>query len=139
MQEATARLENWGIVDGKKKLFGNVHADTKARFEDGQYVQITPMFDNDELDIEALTEGQVVETKNSTYLLGAPQPYYDAILDNWIDMIGRVNGAIRNDKKGRFTNGDRVTTSTVLEGKTEEWEIIKTRNSTYLLGKRFSA
>ncbi|AIK68461.1 hypothetical protein P10VF_248 [Rhizobium phage vB_RleM_P10VF] len=134
MTEATARLENWGIVDGKKKLFGNVHADTKARFEDGQYVQITPI----DVDLEGLTVGQVVETKNSTYLLGEPQPYYDAILDNWVEMMSRVNGAIRNDKKGRFDTGERVTTSTVLEGKMEEWEIIKTRNSTYLLGKRFS-
>ncbi|QNH71475.1 hypothetical protein PP938_gp022 [Rhizobium phage AF3] len=135
MTEATARLENWGIVDGKKKLFGNVHADTKARFEDGQYVQITPI----DVDLEDLTVGQVVETKNSTYLLGEPQPYYDAILDNWVEMMSRVNGAIRNDKKSRFDTGERVTTSTVLEGKMEEWEIIKTRNSTYLLGKRFSA
>ncbi|QNH71893.1 hypothetical protein P9VFCI_042 [Rhizobium phage P9VFCI] len=135
MTEATARLENWGIVDGKKKLFGNVHADTKARFEDGQYVQITPI----DVDLEDLTVGQVVETKNSTYLLGEPQPYYDAILDNWVDMLSCINGAIRNDKKGRFENGVRVTTSAVIEGKMEEWEIIKTRNSTYLLGKRFSA
>lgn len=64
----------------------------------------------------------------------------DGTLDNWnvhrfSDGSVLVYGYIKGDKKGRFEDGDYIHTSYCLDDCVfEEGSIIKTRNSTYLLG-----
>lgn len=65
-------------------------------------------------------------------------PQVDGVLENWIAYPfggSRINGKIYGDSKGRFNDGDVVTTSSVVEGDIKEGSIVKTRNSSYRLGK----
>jgi hypothetical protein len=66
---------------------------------------------------------------------------YNAVLENWTvvrqgsSTIGY--GKIYGDDKNRFKNGDDIITSSVVtSGPYVEGNIIKTRNTNYLLGKR---
>ena len=64
---------------------------------------------------------------------------YDAILENWyIDLLGNVlYGNVYFDSKNRFKNGDLIHTSKVLNPETfGELDIIQTRNTKYLLGRK---
>ncbi|QIG68142.1 hypothetical protein EVB55_207 [Rhizobium phage RHph_Y68] len=135
MTEYTARLEDWGVIDGKNQIFGNVFEDSKGRFDDGQYVKTSPSEQN----LHLLEEGDVVHTKNSVYLLGKRQPEYDARLESWyvLPMNSGICGKIQDDKKRRFQDGDVVYTTRVVEGNVEAYKVIRTRNSTYLLGKPY--
>ncbi len=65
-------------------------------------------------------------------------PQVDGVLEDWIAYPfggSRINGKIYGDSKGRFNDGEVVTTSTVVEGDIKEGSIVKTRNSSYRLGK----
>jgi hypothetical protein len=134
MVQHTGRLENWGLTDDKKNLFGNIFEDAKERFTDGQYIKTTPQFGN--MDLDDLKEGDLVVTKSSVYLLGKKQPDYDARLENWTPLFGGgISGFIYADKKRRFFDNDFVYTSKVVEGELSPYNVVQTRNSTYLLGK----
>ena len=65
------------------------------------------------------------------------QQEYTARLEDWTIMIVCAYGEIHDDIHERWENGHRIRTSTVIEANREpkEGDIIKTRNSTYLLGK----
>lgn len=58
-----ARLENWVLFYGK--INGDIYDDTKNRFVDGTNVT-TSTINN----CEIIAEGQIIETRNSVYLLG---------------------------------------------------------------------
>lgn len=68
------------------------------------------------------------------------QNVYDAILEDWSPLrVGSgtvIRGEIKSDDKGRFKDGEFIRTSAVIDGTFHEGNIINTRNSTYLLGKR---
>ncbi len=59
----TARVENWVVEGGR--VHGVVYDDRKQRFEDGTYIHTSPL-----LLIGRPTEGAIMETENSRYLLG---------------------------------------------------------------------
>lgn len=67
-----------------------------------------------------------------------------AILDDWIvDPFGRsvIWGRVRDDKAGRFRDGTDIRTSRIdLDAvgfrALKEGDIVKTLNSSYLLGKK---
>jgi len=65
MSEATARLEGWYFLNGV--LYGAIYDDTKMRFRDG-----TPVHTSTVTAGHQAGEGEVVTTRNSTYLLGKP-------------------------------------------------------------------
>ncbi len=63
----TGRLEGWSIQQVTKKEFivwGSVFDDVHKRFFDGQRIHTSG------IKSRPLKEGDVVETRNSTYLLG---------------------------------------------------------------------
>jgi len=73
---------------------------------------------------------------------------HDAILKNWIISPLHINslaGQIFGDTKGafggpRWEDGTSVTTSTISADQAiEEGAVIQTRNTRYLLGKRFES
>lgn len=65
---------------------------------------------------------------------------FDAILEDWSPMrtgdYTILRGEIKGDEKARFRDGDYIRTSAVVEGELCEGNIIETRNTKYLLGKR---
>jgi hypothetical protein len=65
---------------------------------------------------------------------------FDAVLENWsplrVGISTVVRGEIKGDDKNRFKDGDFIRTSAVLDGWLHEGNIIQTRNTRYLLGKR---
>ena len=65
---------------------------------------------------------------------------FDAVLEDWMPLRSGdftiLRGAIKSDEKGRFRDGEFIRTSAVLDGWFNEGNIIKTRNTLYLLGKR---
>ena len=69
-----------------------------------------------------------------------PELPYTARLANWHQVGHVIHGNIFGDASGRFDDGTSVITSAVLSRDEDVREgcLIKTRNSTYLLGKPFS-
>jgi hypothetical protein len=67
----TGRLENWKVAvrtpDGYT-LFGALYEDKEHRFPDGVQVHTSLVHDK----LKDPRSGDVVETKNSTYVLGSP-------------------------------------------------------------------
>ena len=65
---------------------------------------------------------------------------FDAVIEDWSPLrVGGstvIRGAIKGDEKSRFEDGEFIRTSAVLDGWFQEGNIINTRNSRYLLGKR---
>lgn len=65
---------------------------------------------------------------------------FDAVLENWsplrVGISTVVRGDIKGDDKNRFKDGEFIRTSAVLDGWLHEGNIIQTRNTRYLLGKR---
>lgn len=65
---------------------------------------------------------------------------YDAVLEDWTPLRSGdftvLRGVIKGDDKDRFKDGQPIRTSAVLNGSFNEGNIIKTRNTLYLLGKR---
>ena len=63
------------------------------------------------------------------------------VLENWaVDQSTSkefvIWGHIYGDTNGRFKDGTMVHTSGIKNRKCEEGDVVKTRNSTYLLGKK---
>jgi len=58
----------------------------------------------------------------------------DAVLQGWVRIGSHYAGAIYCDRKNRFEDGYHVHTTTVIGGPDADG-IIKTSNSTYLLGQ----
>ncbi len=68
MDKVTGRLERWhvGMYDegGEVVIWGDVYEDVHGRFNDGTYIHTSG------IKAGAFKEGDVVTTRNSTYLLG---------------------------------------------------------------------
>lgn len=66
--EKEQTLENWYVVDfgrfGLKKLHGNIHNDSRGRFEDGQEIFTSTVFN--------VENGRVHTKSGSVYKLGSP-------------------------------------------------------------------
>ena len=62
--EVTGRLENW--YRWGSMIVGDVYGDVRERFEDGQSIHTSSI----KGDRDNLKEGDVVQTRNSRYLLG---------------------------------------------------------------------
>lgn len=58
----------------------------------------------------------------------------DAVLQGWVRIHNHYAGAVYLDRKGRFEDGYHIHTTTCVQGPDENG-IIKTSNSTYLLGQ----
>jgi len=60
----------------------------------------------------------------------------DATLEHWLYSNGMVWGQVFGDKKNRFPDGAWIHTSKVeLPLSLEKGELVRTRNSVYLLGE----
>lgn len=87
-------------------------------------------------------EGRAIRVKVAPRRTPYGEPCSDSdeqtTLENW-DIHGiRIVGNIYNDRSGRYRNGELMFTSTVQDGGSElvEGSTLRTRNATYLLGKR---
>lgn len=66
----TGRLENWTVVSVSSidfVIYGDMYDDNNNRFKDGTAVRTSSIKQR------PVSEGDIVETKNSTYLLGKPR------------------------------------------------------------------
>lgn len=66
MDNVTARLENWGGL--WNNLYGEIYDDIRCRWKDGQHVQVS----RTDVAVDEMKEGDIIKTRNSTYLLGKP-------------------------------------------------------------------
>jgi len=64
----TGRLEGWVWDDRHLVIWGFIFGDTRKRFSDGTWIHTSLI----EKKFKDATEGDVVETLNSKYLLGKP-------------------------------------------------------------------
>lgn len=67
----TAVLQEWWFDDYNHVFWGIVIGDIKGRFVDGAYIHTSSCHNPD------AQEGDVIKTRNSTYLLGKPKPKVD--------------------------------------------------------------
>lgn len=68
--KVTGRLENWFLERGTDKEFiiwGEVFEDVNRRFPQGKFIHTSG------IKHRRCSEGDIVETRNSTYLLGKPK------------------------------------------------------------------
>lgn len=65
-QDITGRLEDW-FYDGVM-VWGNLYEDTKQRWYDGVHIHTSAVL----TDRMYIKEGEVIQTRNSRYLLGKP-------------------------------------------------------------------
>ena len=68
--EVTGRLENWFPDKATKKEFiiwGNIYEDNDGRWADGYFIHTSGILHR------KVSEGDVVQTRNSSYLLGKPK------------------------------------------------------------------
>ena len=63
----TGRLENWRFDANNGVLWGNLFNDTRQRWEEGAYIHTSYV------KAQVFNEGDVVQTLNSSYLLGQQQ------------------------------------------------------------------
>lgn len=81
-----ATLSNWNVCeleDGRRFLSGKVSGDRKGRFREGGYITTSLALSP----IEAIAEGEIIETLNSRYLLTQRNKADDANfakLDAWL-------------------------------------------------------
>ena len=74
-----AVLEDWELVrilySDNWCLKGNIYNDTAGRFKDGEYVTTSsiPDFDGSQSEALEVSQGFIVKTRNTTYLLGSPK------------------------------------------------------------------
>ena len=67
MEEITGRLEHWSRHQTTNKefiIYGHLYDDVHKRWENGYYIHTSGILNR------KLAEGDIVNTKNSTYLLG---------------------------------------------------------------------
>lgn len=68
--DITAVIDDWHVdTRGRFVIWGNIRGDKGGRFSDGTYIH-TSRVNLEEVELKALKEGDIVETLNSTYLLG---------------------------------------------------------------------
>ena len=62
--------------------------------------------------------------------------------DWWVDQCTKkefiIYGNLFGDHKGRFQDGTNIHTSGIKNRKCEEGDVVSTRNSRYLLGKKYT-
>lgn len=70
--QVTGRLEKWVVDQVHPIVWGRIFGDTRGRFPDGLWIHtsVVPAL----AEGASLSEGQVIKTLNSTYLLGVPFP-----------------------------------------------------------------
>lgn len=66
-REITGRLESWWYDELNHVLWGNLYEDTKGRWWDGAQIHTSVLSMPRNPD---LSEGMIIKTRNSTYLLG---------------------------------------------------------------------
>ena len=87
MFEVTGTLEEWVYDKGRNVLVGRIYNDTEKRWPDGYWVYTSGIVRPDEL-----KQGDVVETMNSYYLLGAEgqtlanNGQFDEIYQRMVDL-----------------------------------------------------
>ena len=67
MKEVNARLEQWtksATHEGQFVIWGDINGDTQGRWMDGTRIHTSGIKDRE------VKEGDIVETRNSVYLLG---------------------------------------------------------------------
>lgn len=64
--QVTGLLDEWHF-DGSSRLIGRLYGDTKGRFQDGTEVKTSTVTAG------IAQKGQVIETRNSRYMLGNPR------------------------------------------------------------------
>ena len=69
--QITGRLENWFYDPHNHVFWGNIEGDTKGRFYDGAHIHTSHLMCHKEA-ARTMTEGNIIVTRNSTYLLGKP-------------------------------------------------------------------
>lgn len=67
MPEVTGRLENWFWDEKHNIVWGDLYEDTRGRWREGQHIHTSWVQSHIE---GQAREGDVIETLNSTYLLG---------------------------------------------------------------------
>lgn len=66
MNEVTGRLESWYYDHALRVYYGHIYDDVKKRWWDGAFIHTSHCpYPNKK-------EGDIIETRNSTYLLGKP-------------------------------------------------------------------
>ena len=68
MGEVTGRLESWHFDRHYRVIWGYVYEDALGRFADGEFIHTSSIKNHK----GKLTEGSLVKTTNSIYLLGKP-------------------------------------------------------------------
>jgi hypothetical protein len=72
LSEVTGRLENWWYDATNHVFWGYLYDDVKDRWRDGVHIHTSMCHAPD------AKEGDVIKTRNSTYLLGKKAEYDDA-------------------------------------------------------------
>jgi len=71
MEEITGTLRNWYVEmvnETEGIVWGHVFGDSRRRFRDGTFIHTSGVI----VANHALIEGEVIQTRNSRYLLGTP-------------------------------------------------------------------
>lgn len=63
----TGTLENWAEFPVGSMLYGDIYGDVRHRWPDGTAIRTSLI---DWVDLSTLKEGDIVQTRNSTYKLG---------------------------------------------------------------------
>lgn len=66
-KEITGRLEGWFLDSANNILWGGLHDDIRKRWQDGQHIHTSDLKSSNPAGFK---EGDIVETRNSSYLLG---------------------------------------------------------------------
>lgn len=65
----TGRIENWSYDKVNHVIWGNVYEDARGRFVDGAHIHTSNLRHPKDTEFKS---GMIVNTLNSTYLLGEP-------------------------------------------------------------------
>jgi hypothetical protein len=69
LSKVTGRLENWWFDELNHVYWGNLYDDVRKRWADATFIHTSMChFPN-------AKEGDIIKTRNSTYLLGKPYPH----------------------------------------------------------------
>ena len=84
MSEVTGRLERWSVQYGLGKqcvVWGDIYDDVRERWPDGRTIHTSG------IDVVEFNEGDIVTTRNSTYLLGKAA----VIPDNMSEVLEKIH------------------------------------------------
>lgn len=71
-KEITGRLENWSYDLMYNVIWGNIYEDARDRFVDGTHIHTSDIPGGRKYN-STFSEGDLIKTLNSTYLLGKPR------------------------------------------------------------------